>query len=48
MLNADWGAALPDIREDTFSGKLQDSKGGNDIPTDSSYDDDSSPGQPSC
>ncbi|KAI0392893.1 NPP1-domain-containing protein [Xylariaceae sp. FL0594] len=47
MLNNDWGAALPDIREDVFPGKLEDSKGGNDIPTDTRYDD-GSPGQPSC
>ncbi|KAI0160488.1 secreted protein [Xylariaceae sp. FL1272] len=48
MNNADWGAGLPDIREDVFPGKLEDSKGGNDIPTDTSVDDENSPGQPAC
>ncbi|TGJ88565.1 hypothetical protein E0Z10_g241 [Xylaria hypoxylon] len=48
MLGADWGSALPDIREDVFPGKLESSKGDNDIPTDTSVDGDNSPGEPSC
>ncbi|KAI1283281.1 secreted protein [Xylaria sp. FL0933] len=48
MLSNDWGSALPDIREDVFPGKLEASKGGNNIPTDTSVDGDNSPGQPSC
>ncbi|KAI0523733.1 secreted protein [Xylaria bambusicola] len=48
MLNNDWGSALPDLREDVFPGKLEKSKGGNDIPTDTNVDGDNSPGQPSC
>ncbi|KAF2971560.1 hypothetical protein GQX73_g1963 [Xylaria multiplex] len=48
MLGADWGKALPDIREDVFPDKLESSKGDNDIPTDTSVDGENSPGQPSC
>ncbi|KAI1823960.1 secreted protein [Xylaria intraflava] len=45
MLNNDWGAALPDIREGVFEGKLEAAKGGNDIPVDTSVDE-NSPGEP--
>ncbi|KAI1811432.1 NPP1-domain-containing protein [Poronia punctata] len=47
MVNNDWGAALPDLRDDVFVTKLEDSKGGNDIPMDTGVDD-GSPGEPSC
>ncbi|KAI1120962.1 secreted protein [Nemania abortiva] len=48
MLNTDWGKALPDIGEDVYPGGLGSSRGGNDVPTDTSVDGENSPGQPIC
>ncbi|KAI1858407.1 uncharacterized protein JN550_012691 [Neoarthrinium moseri] len=49
MLNNDWGAALPDLKDGVFSGKLNDAKGGHsDITLDVNTDNNNSLGQPSC
>ncbi|KAI0460074.1 NPP1-domain-containing protein [Xylaria acuta] len=46
MLESDWGSAVPDIMDERFADKLEDSKGGNDIPVDTTMDNENSPGEP--
>lgn len=48
MANNDWGSAVIDFIDSRIQDTLESAKGGQDIPLDTSFDDETSPGQPAC